>query len=138
MSTVKVSLLCSMKQQITTTHAPWPIGPFSQAITAGNLVFVSAQFSRNTATGEMVNHSIEAETTQVMENLKAILREAGTDLNHVVKASIFLRDMHDYATVNEVYGGYFTEPYPARETIQVGALPMFVNIEISVIAILLQ
>lgn len=135
MSTVKVSLLCSMKQQITTTHAPWPIGPFSQAIIAGNLVFVSAQFSRNTATGEMVNHTIEAETTQVMENLKAILLEAGTDFNHVVKASIFLRDMHDYAKVNEVYGTYFKEPYPARETIQVGALPMFVNIEISLIAL---
>ncbi|HXO76621.1 MAG TPA: Rid family hydrolase [Puia sp.] len=73
-------------------------------------------------------------TTQVMENLKAILREAGTDLNHVVKASIFLRDMHDYAKVNKVYAGYFTAPYPARETIQVVALPMFVNIEISVIA----
>ena len=124
-----------MKQQITTTHAPWPIGPFSQAIIAGNLIFVSAQFSRNTVTGEMVNHSIEAETTQVMENLKAILQEAGTDLDHVVKASIFLRDMHDYAKINEVYGSYFKEPYPARETIQVGALPMFVNIEISVIAI---
>ena len=124
-----------MKQQITTTHAPWPIGPFSQAIIAGNLVFVSAQFSRNTATGEMVNHTIEAETTQVMENLKAILLEAGTDFNHVVKASIFLRDMHDYAKVNEVYGTYFKEPYPARETIQVGALPMFVNIEISLIAL---
>ena len=135
MSTVKVSLLCSMKQQITTAHAPWPIGPFSQAIIAGNLVFVSAQFSRNTATGEMVNHTIEAETTQVMENLKAILQEAGTDFNHVVKASIFLRDMHDYAKVNEVYGTYFKEPYPARETIQVGALPMFVNIEISLIAL---
>lgn len=136
MSTIKVSLLCFMKQQITTTHAPLPIGPFSQAIIAGNLVFVSAQLSLNTATGEMVNHTIEAETTQVMENLKAILQEAGTDLNHVVKASIFLRDMHDYAKVNEVYAGYFTAPYPARETIQVGALPMFVNIEISVIALI--
>jgi len=136
MSTVKVSFLCFMKQQITTIHAPLPIGPFSQAIVAGNLVFVSAQLSRNTATGEMVNHSIEAETAQVMENIKAILHEAGTDLNHVVKASIFLRDMHDYATVNEIYAGYFTEPYPARETTQVLALPMFVNIEISVIALL--
>ena len=132
---VKVSLLCFMKQLITTTHAPLPIGPFSQALIAGNLVFVSAQFSRNTATGEMVNHSIEAETAQVLENIKAILQTAGTDLSHVVKASIFLRDMHDYAKVNEVYAGYFTEPYPARETIQVGALPMFVNIEISVIAL---
>lgn len=123
-------------KQVTTPHAPAPIGPFSQAVITGNLVFVSAQLSRNTATGEMVNHSIEAETAQVMENIKAILQGAGTDLRHVVKASIFLKDMHDYAKVNEVYGSYFTEPYPARETIQVGALPLFVNIEISVIAVL--
>ena len=113
-----------------------PIGPFSQAIIANNLVFVSAQLSRNTATGKMINDSIEAETSQVMENISAILQAAGASLDHVVKASIFLKDMHDYAKVNQVYSSYFTEPYPARETIQVGALPMFVNIEISVIATL--
>lgn len=113
-----------------------PIGPFSQAIIAGNLVFVSAQLSLNTTTGKMINDSIEAETSQVMENISAILQAAGTNLDRVVKASIFLKDMHDYAKVNKVYSSYFTEPYPARETIQVGALPMFVNVEISVIATL--
>ena len=125
-----------MKKKVETPLAPLPIGPFSQAVMAGNLVFVSAQLSLDTATGKMINDSIEAETSQVMKNISAILQEAGTDLNHVVKASIFLKDMHDYAKVNKVYSSYFTEPYPARETIQVGALPMFVNIEISVIAAL--
>jgi 2-iminobutanoate/2-iminopropanoate deaminase len=123
-------------KQVETPHAPMPIGPFSQAIIAGNLVFVSAQLSLNTATGKMVNDSIEAETSQVMENISAILQAAGTNLDRVVKASIFLKDMHDYAKVNKIYSSYFTEPYPARETIQVGALPMFVNVEISVIAAL--
>ncbi len=83
----------------------------------------------------MVMDNIEAETKQVMENIKTILKEAGVDFNNVVKSSIFLKDMQDYAKVNAIYGSYFSEPYPARETIQVGALPMNVNIEISVIAI---
>jgi 2-iminobutanoate/2-iminopropanoate deaminase len=123
-----------MKTKVETPQAPTPIGPFSQAVIAGNLAFVSAQLSRNQVTGEMINHTIEAETAQVMENIKAILQAAGAGLNQVVKASIFLKNMQDYAVVNDVYASYFTAPYPARETIQVGALPMNVNIEISVIA----
>ena len=124
-----------MKTKVETPYAPTPIGPFSQAVIAGNLVFVSAQLSLDTATGKMVNDTIEAETAQVMNNIKAILKGVDVGLDHVVKASIFLKDMNDYAKVNGVYSSYFNEPYPARETIQVGALPRNVNIEISVIAL---
>ncbi|HMH24529.1 MAG TPA: RidA family protein [Puia sp.] len=124
-----------MRTTVKTTKAPAPIGPFSQATIAGNLVFVSAQFSLDPSTGKFVMENIESETTQVMENIKAILAEAGVGFSHVVKSSIFLKDMQDYAKVNGIYGSYFTEPFPARETIQVGALPKNVNIEISVIAV---
>jgi len=125
-----------MISRIQTSAAPVPMGPFSQGIIAGNLVFVSAQLARDAATGKMKMDSIEEETRQVMKNIEAILAAAGTGFSHVVKASLFLKDMNDYEKVNEVYRSYFSEPYPARETIQVGALPMFVNIEISMTAIL--
>jgi 2-iminobutanoate/2-iminopropanoate deaminase len=123
-----------MKKATRTSNAPQPIGPFSQAIVSGNLIFVSAQFGRNPVTGEFVMENIEAETKQVMENIKAILTEAGSSFADVIKASIFLKDMQDYANVNSVYSSYLSEPYPARETIQISGLPMNVNIEISVIA----
>jgi 2-iminobutanoate/2-iminopropanoate deaminase len=99
------------------------------------MIFVSAQLAKNTTTNKMVMDNIEAETKQVMENIRAILKTADADFSNVVKSSIFLKDMQHYAKVNEVYGSYFNAPYPARETIQVGALPMYVNIEISVIAL---
>jgi len=123
-----------MKTKVNTPHAPVPLASYSQGIIAGNLVFVSAMLGQDMATGDLNTSNIEAEATQVMENIKAILTEAGVDFNNVVKASIFLKDMRDYARVNAVYGLYVTEPFPARETIQVGALPMNVNVEISVIA----
>jgi 2-iminobutanoate/2-iminopropanoate deaminase len=124
-----------MKTEIKTPDAPQPIGPFSQAVAAGNMIFVSAQFARDAITNEFQMENIKAETKKVMSNIKAILQKAGTDFTDVVKSSIFLKNMGDYAKVNEVYNSYFTAPYPARETIQVGDLPMHVNIEISVIAI---
>ena len=124
-----------MKTEVKTSNAPEPIGPFSQAIIAGNMIFVSAQLAKNTTTNKMVMDNIEAETKQVMENILAILKTADADFSNVVKSSIFLKDMQNYAKVNEIYGSYFSAPYPARETIQVGALPMYVNIEISVIAL---
>lgn len=124
-----------MKKEIRTLNAPEPIGPFSQAVVAGNLIFVSAQFARDPSTNNFKMENIEAETKQVMENLQAILKEAGVDFNNVVKASIFLKDMNEYPRVNAVYSSYFNAPYPARETIQVGDLPMHVNVEISLIAV---
>jgi 2-iminobutanoate/2-iminopropanoate deaminase len=123
-----------MSTIINTANAPAPIGPYSQAVAAGNLLFVSGQIPANPTTGELVMDSIEAQATQVMENLKAILTEAGLDFSHVVKTSIFLKDMGTFAQVNEVYGSYFTGNFPARETIQVAALPKNVDVEISVIA----
>jgi 2-iminobutanoate/2-iminopropanoate deaminase len=102
---------------------------------AGNLIFISAQLARDIETGTLVMQNIQAETTQVMKNLEAILEAAGIDFNHVVKSSIFLKNMNDYAIVNEVYSTYFRKPFPARETIQVADLPAHVNIEISMIAV---
>lgn len=124
-----------MKKTIHTTKAPSPIGPFSQAIIAGNLIFVSAQLALDTSSGEMVMDTIEAETNQVMKNIQFILQEANADLSHVVKASIFLKNMQDYEKVNAVYSSFFSAPFPARETYEVAALPRYVNIEISVIAV---
>ncbi|QJD95577.1 RidA family protein [Mucilaginibacter robiniae] len=123
-----------MSTVINTTNAPAPIGPYSQAVLAGNLLFVSGQIAFHPQTGELQLQSIDAETRQVMDNVKAILTEAGLDLSAVVKTSIFLKDMGNFAEVNEIYGSYFTSNFPARETIQVAALPKNVNVEISVIA----
>lgn len=124
-----------MKKVINTSNAPAPIGPYSQAIAAGNFVFISGQIPSNPATGEIITSDIKAEATQVMENIKAILTEAGLDFGSIVKTTIFLTDMQTFAQVNEVYGTYFTDQFPARETVQVAALPKNVNVEISVIAI---
>jgi 2-iminobutanoate/2-iminopropanoate deaminase len=124
-----------MKTAIKTHHAPVPLARYSQGIVSGNTIYVSAQLGQDMATGEIMTGDIEAETRQVMENIKAILAEAGADFSHVVKASIFLKDMLNYEKVNQVYGSYLAEPYPARETIEVSALPKNVNIEIAAIAV---
>ena len=124
-----------MKTVINTKSAPAPIGPYNQAIVAGDFIFVSGQIPVDPATGEIITTDIKAETKQVMENIGAILLGAGIDFNNIVKTSIFLTDMQSFAQVNEVYGMYFTDEFPARETIQVAALPKNVNVEISVIAL---
>lgn len=122
------------KQIINTTNAPAPIGPYNQAVRVGDLLFVSGQIPLDTASGELVNTGIQDETEKVMENLAAILKEAGMDFSNVVKSNIFLTDMKQFAEMNEVYGKYFPTDAPARECVQVAALPKFVNVEISVIA----
>lgn len=124
-----------MKTVINTGSAPAPIGPYSQAIEANGLIFVSGQVAIDPATGELVLDDIRTETTKVMENIKAILTEAGIDFSHIIKTTIFLKDMASFAQVNEVYGSYFTEKFPARETVAVAGLPKNVNVEISVTAV---
>jgi 2-iminobutanoate/2-iminopropanoate deaminase len=124
------------KEIIYSNQAPEPIGPYSQAVKAGNILFVSGQIAINRATGALVNSSIPDETTQVMANLEAILKQAGTNFSNVVKCSIFLKDMNFFPVVNEVYGKYFPNHPPARETIEVSRLPKDVNVEISCIAII--
>ncbi|WP_295652504.1 RidA family protein [uncultured Mucilaginibacter sp.] len=123
-----------MKTIVKTDKAPAPIGPYNQAVWAGNLLFVSGQVAIDPPTGELVMDDIETETHQVMKNIKAILTEAGVDFGHVVKTTIFLSDMGTFAKVNAVYGSYFTGDFPARETVQVSVLPKNVNVEISVTA----
>ena len=124
-----------MKTIINTTNAPAPIGPYNQAVAAGNFVFLSGQIALNPVTGQLVTDDIKTETKQVMENIKAILVEAGIDFSNVVKTSIFLTDMQNFVQVNEVYGTYFQDAFPARETVQVAGLPKGVNVEITVTAI---
>lgn len=123
------------KKIIITENAPAPIGPYSQAVQAGNMLFVSGQIPMNRHDGTIVTDGIKAETKQVMENLNAILQAAGSSFAKVVKSSIFLTDMAQFAEMNEVYETYFGDDAPARETIQVVGLPKGVNVEISVIAI---
>jgi 2-iminobutanoate/2-iminopropanoate deaminase len=122
------------KQIINTNNAPAPIGPYNQAVLSGNLLFVSGQIALNPETSQLVMDDIKTETHQVMKNLKGILTAAGMDFNNVLKTTIFIMNMNDFAQINEVYGAYFTGEYPARETVQVAALPKGVNVEISVIA----
>lgn len=124
-----------MKKIINTPHAPKPVGPYNQAVLSGNTLFVSGQIPINPASGELFKGDVKEQTRIVMENLKAILAEAGMDFTHVVKCSIFLSDMKDFPLVNGVYGTYFPENAPARETVQVGALPLYADVEISCIAI---
>lgn len=123
------------KTIITTVNAPSPIGPYNQAILQGNMLFISGQICIDPSTGDLKNRDIQEETHQVMHNLKAILQEAGMDFNQVVKTTIFITDMHQFGEINTVYGKYFESDFPARETVQVSALPKFVNVEISMIAI---
>lgn len=122
------------KKIINTTDAPAPIGPYSQAVQLGNLLFISGQVAINPATGNVETSDISAETHLVMHNLKAILQQAQFDFNNVVKTTIFLSDMSLFASVNEVYGKYFSGDFPARETVAVKTLPKNVNVEISMIA----
>lgn len=124
-----------MSKLVVHTHkAPQAIGPYSQAVRSGNMVFVSGQIPLNPETNEMVTGTIGEETHQVMMNLRAILEEAGMDLSNVIKTTIFLRTMDDFAQVNEVYASYFKGDYPARETVAVAGLPKNARVEISVIA----
>ena len=123
------------KTVINTPDAPAPIGPYNQAILAGNTLFISGQVCIDPATGQLKNRDLQEETHQVMHNLKAILQKAGLGFGDVVKTTIFLTDMHRFSEINEIYGKYFDDGFPARETVQVSALPKFVNIEISMIAV---
>jgi len=123
-----------MKNIIHTTNAPAPIGPYSQAVQTGNMLFVSGQVAIDPSTGEVIQGSVADEAKQVMKNLEALLSEAGYSFEHVVKTSIFLSDMAHFATVNEVYGSFFNGNFPARETVAVLGLPKNVNVEISIIA----
>ena len=124
-----------MKKIISTEKAPTPIGPYNQAIMLGNILYTSGQIAIDPNSGNLVIDSIEAETTLVMQNLKAILEAANMSFENVIKSSIFVSDMNDFSKINAVYGQYFNlETAPARETVEVANLPKFVNVEISVIA----
>ena len=126
-----------MKKIIKTPKAPAPIGPYNQAVLAGGTLYVSGQIALDPATGELLQGSIEEETDLVMQNLKAVLNEAGARFSHVVKSTIFVKDIGQFARINAVYGTYFdAETAPARETVEVANLPKYVNVEISVIAVL--
>ncbi len=125
-----------MKKIITTKNAPAPIGPYNQAVLSGETLYISGQIPVDPATGEIVAGGIDQETKQVMNNLKAILEEADLTFENVVKTSIFLSDMGNFAAVNAVYATYFNEKTaPARETVEVANLPKYVNVEISMIAV---
>jgi len=124
-----------MKTIINTPNAPAPIGPYNQAVLVNNTLYTSGQIALDPNTMELVMDNIEVETHQVMKNLKAVLQAANMDFSNVIKASIFISDMNDFAKINKVYGSYFDESTaPARETVQVAVLPKNVNVEISVIA----
>jgi 2-iminobutanoate/2-iminopropanoate deaminase len=123
------------KHIINTTSAPAPIGPYNQAILVNDTLYISGQVCIDAETGGLKNGSVQEEARQVMHNLKAILTEAGMTFNNVVKTTIFLTDMNRFGEVNEVYGSFFEGDFPARETVQVSALPKFVNVEISMIAV---
>jgi 2-iminobutanoate/2-iminopropanoate deaminase len=120
---------------IKTTSAPEPIGPYNQAVLAGNTLYISGQICIDPHTGELKKKDLQEETHQVMQNLKAILHAAGMNFSHTVKTTIFITDMHQFSEINEIYGKYFDGDFPARETVQVAALPKFVNVEISMIAV---
>ncbi len=124
------------KQIIRSEQAPAPIGPYSQAVKAGHFLFVSGQIALHPVTGELVMNSLEAETRQVMENIRSVLAQAAVSFDAIVKTSIFLSDMNHFTQVNEIYASYFSGDYPARETVQVAGLPKNVNVEISVTAYL--
>jgi 2-iminobutanoate/2-iminopropanoate deaminase len=123
-----------IKKVIETPNAPAPIGPYSQAVQFGNLLFLSGQVAINPETQVVVTSGVHDETVQVMKNLNAVLSAAGYTMENVLKTTIFLTDMNDFATVNAVYGTYFKDHFPARETVAVKTLPKSVNVEISVIA----
>ena len=123
------------KTIIQTKGAPEPIGPYSQAVMTGNTLYISGQICLDPETNELKNTDIQEETHRCMQNLKAVLQAAGMDFKNVVKTNIFLTDMNSFSAMNEVYGRYFEGDFPARETVQVSALPKLVNVEISMIAV---
>ncbi len=125
-----------MKKIITTPEAPAPIGPYNQAVLFGNMLFVSGQIAIDPVSGDLKIDEIESETIQVMKNIGAILKAANMTFANIVKTTIFLSDMELFGKVNQVYGDYFTEDFPARETVAVKALPKYVNVEIAVIAVM--
>ena len=125
-----------MKKIYNTSNAPSPLGPYNQAVMAGNMFFTSGQIALNSKSGELVINNVKDETKQVMENLKAVLNTANLDFTNVVKTSIFITSMNDFNDINDVYGSYFEKGQePARETVEVAKLPAGVNVEISMIAI---
>lgn len=122
-----------MKKQVNTSSAPAAIGPYSQGVIAGNLLFVSGQIPINPADGSLVSDSLESQANQVFENLRAIIQEAGTSFEHVLKLTIYLTDLENFAAVNKVMENYFSQPYPARATVEVSRLPKDVEVEIDAI-----
>lgn len=126
----------TMKKIIQTPHAPAPIGPYNQAVLTNSMLFTSGQIALHPETGDLIMGSIEEETKQVMENLKAVLEAAEMSFENVIKSSIFISNMNNFGKINEVYGSYFDEASaPARETVEVANLPKYVNVEISMIAV---
>jgi len=124
-----------MKKIINTQNAPAPIGPYSQAVMVKDTLYTSGQIAINPLTNELEIEDIKSETKLVMKNLKAVLTESGMDFTNVIKCSIFISDMNNFAQINEVYGTYFSDNFPARETVEVACLPKNVNVEISAIAV---
>ena len=125
-----------MRQAVSTDKAPKAIGPYSQAVRAGNLLFVSGQIPIDPATGDLIKGDLATQTRRVFDNISAILQAAGASLDHVARTTVFLADMGDFAAMNEVYAGYFSTPAPARSTVQAARLPKDARIEIDVIAVL--
>jgi 2-iminobutanoate/2-iminopropanoate deaminase len=125
-----------MKEIISTTNAPSAIGPYSQAIKAGNMIFVSGQIPIDSATGEFVSNDVKEQTVQVLKNLSAVLEAAGATLNDVVKTTVFIADMNDFGVMNEVYGQFFNDNKPARATVQAARLPRDAKVEIDCIAVI--
>ena len=123
------------KEIINTTKAPAALGPYSQAIKAGNIIYVSGQIPLIPETMEIISDDVQEQTKQSLENVKAVLEAAGATLNDVVKASVFIKDMNDFAKINEIYATYFTENKPARACVEVARLPKDVKVEIEVIAV---
>ena len=124
------------KEIISTKNAPQAIGPYSQAVKAGNLMFISGQIPLDPETGDLVSRSIEDQAKQVLENVKSICEAAGCSLDDIVKISIFLTDLSNFAVVNDMMKEYFSEPYPARATVEVSGLPLGVNVEIEAIVLI--
>jgi len=123
-----------MRQAITTDRAPQPVGPYSQAIVEGNLIFLAGQGPTDPATGELEMGNVQAQTSRVLENIRAILEAAGSSMDKVVRCNVYLKDIRDFAAMNEVYARMFSPPYPARTTIQAGALPGGIGVEIECVA----
>ena len=125
-----------MKELVTAAGAPKAIGPYSPAVKVGNLLFLSGSIPLDPVSGQLVEGGIKEQTTRVLENIKGLLAAAGTDFEHVVRTTVFMVDLGEFAAMNEVYASYFSAPYPARSTVQVVKLPRDVRVEIDVIAVL--